>query len=150
MSAYLGRHPASKGCYLVEILPILGYVIVPLMMMMMMMMFYVLRHMEDERIVTALTVLMNINFPMPGGGGGGGDPLVRPPPQTLEDLEDLTGEPGEVHQTRTNAPTRVAPPDRSKVHFSPDKCHRTALSNFPRSCQTREKLGKTIKQYKSW
>ena len=67
MSAYLGRHPASKGCYLVEILPILGYVIVPLMMMMMMMMmFYVLRHMEDERIVTALTVLMNINFPMPG------------------------------------------------------------------------------------
>jgi stress-induced-phosphoprotein 1 len=74
-----------------------------------------IRHMEDERIVTALTVLMNINFPMPGGGGGGGDPLVRPPPQTLEDLEDLTGEPGEVHQTRTNAPTRVAPPDRSKA-----------------------------------
>ena len=26
----------------------------------------VLRHMEDERIVTALAVLMNINFPTPG------------------------------------------------------------------------------------
>ena len=62
-----------------------------------------------------------------GGVGGGGDPMVRPPPQTVDDLEDLTGEPQEVHHATpppangdhmtSSAATRViAPTDRRKVH----------------------------------
>ena len=50
--------------------------------------------------------------------------MVRPPPQTLDDLDDLTGEPGEIPPTAAaladdrTAPSalHVAPSDRSKVH----------------------------------
>ena len=52
---------------------------------------------------------------------------MRPPPQTLEDLEDLTGEPAEVTPrpspaaatAHTATGASIAPSDRSKVHLSP-------------------------------
>ena len=51
-----------------------------------------------------------------GAGGGMVDPMVKPPPQTVDDLEDLTGEPGEVPSASDHVtPHTVSPADRKKV-----------------------------------
>ena len=44
------------------------------------------------------------------------DPMVRPPPETLEDLEDLTGEPEEVLPPSATNSLQVSPADKKKVH----------------------------------
>lgn len=52
------------------------------------------------------------------------DPLVRPPPQTVDDMEDLTGDTEEINLTadgNDSAPIpHVSSADKTKVHF--DHC----------------------------
>ena len=47
--------------------------------------------------------------------GGASDPMVRPPPETVDDLEDITGETGEVPAAGPT-PLHVSRPDKDKVH----------------------------------
>jgi stress-induced-phosphoprotein 1 len=70
-----------------------------------------IKHMEDERIVTALAVLLGVN--MVAGAGGMSDPMVRPLPETVDDLDDLTGETGEVPAAEAT-PLHVSRPDKDK------------------------------------
>lgn len=52
------------------------------------------------------------------------DPLVRPPPQTVDDMEDLTGDTEEINLTADGNDTapmpHVSSADKAKVHF--DHC----------------------------
>ena len=43
------------------------------------------------------------------------DPMVRPPPETVDDLDDLTGETGEVPAAEAT-PLHVSRPGKDKVH----------------------------------
>lgn len=46
--------------------------------------------------------------------------MVRPPPETVDDLDDLTGEPGEVPaaQSTDDLPIKVSRANKNKVQSS--------------------------------